>query len=71
MVINCFNSIYIAIERADGNSAEILRLNMAVIAIKDVLYRPCSSTDFSTGISMISTATILYQLFCWLRLCET
>lgn len=62
MVISFFNNIYIAIERARGNSGRILRLNMAVIAIK------MSSTalfvyGFQCGISMISTATILSQLF--------
>lgn len=62
MVISFFNNIYIAIERARGNSGRILRLNMAVIAIK------MSTTalfvyGFHSGISMISTATILSQLF--------
>ena len=42
MVITFFNNVYIAIERARGNSKRILVLNTGVIVIKLVL-TPCSS----------------------------
>lgn len=62
MVISFFNNIYIAIERARGNSGRILKLNMAVIAIK-MGTTALFVYGLNSGISMISTATILSQLF--------
>ena len=62
MVISFFNNIYIAIERARGNSSRILRLNMAVIAVK-MAFTALFVYGLQCGISMISTATILSQLF--------
>lgn len=60
MVIGFFNNIYIAIERARGNSKRILYLNMVVIALKLAL------TAFfvyvlHSGINMIAVATIISQ----------
>lgn len=65
LMITFFNNVYIAIERARGNSQRILFLNMAVIAIKLSLtalfvYR------LNGGINMISLATILSQGFLFL-----
>ena len=60
-VIIFFNNVYIAIERARGNSKRILNLNMMVIGIK------LSLTAFFVyvlkgGINYISIATIVSQL---------
>ncbi len=61
LVIIFFNNVYIAIERARGNSRRILYLNMAVIVVKF-----CLTAWFVYGlngdINMISIATILSQL---------
>lgn len=62
MVISFFNNVYIAIERARGNSKRILNLNIVVIAIK------LSLTAFfvyvlHSGINMIAVATIISQLW--------
>lgn len=60
LVITFFNNVYIAIERARGNSNRILYLNMAVIVVKF-----CLTAWFVYGlhgnINMISIATILSQ----------
>lgn len=60
LVITFFNNVYIAIERARGNSNRILYLNMAVIVVKFGL-----TAWFVYGlhgdINMISIATILSQ----------
>lgn len=60
MVISFFNNVYIAIERARGNSKRILHLNMAVIGVK-----LCLTALFvyvlGSGINMISVATIISQ----------
>ena len=61
LVIIFFNNVYIAIERARGNSKRILNLNMMVIGIK------LSLTAFFVyvlkgGINYISIATIVSQL---------
>lgn len=62
LVIIFFNNVYIAIERARGNSRRILFLNMAVIVVKFSL-----TAWFVYGlhgdINMISLATILSQSF--------
>lgn len=60
MVISFFNNVYIAIERARGNSRRILHLNMVVIVIK------LSLTAYfvyilHSGINMIAIATIISQ----------
>lgn len=61
LVITFFNNVYIAIERARGNSRRILYLNIMVIVVKFVL-----TAWFVYGlkgdINMISIATILSQL---------
>lgn len=61
MVIGFFNNVYIAVERARGNSKRILYLNLWTIAIKLTL------TAFfvyvlQSGIIMIAVATIISQL---------
>lgn len=60
LVLTFFNNVYIAIERARGNSKRILYLNMAVIVVKFGL-----TAWFVYGlhgdINMISVATILSQ----------
>lgn len=60
MVINFFNNVYIAIERARGNSKRILQLNMGVIAVKLSL-TALFVYVLHGGINMISTATIISQ----------
>lgn len=60
MVISFFNNVYIAIERARGNSKRILYLNMIVIVIK------LSLTAYfvyilHSSINMIAVATIISQ----------
>ena len=62
MVISFFNNVYIAIERARGNSKRILHLNMGVIAIKLSL-TALFVYVLHGGINMISTATIIPQCF--------
>lgn len=61
MVIGFFNNIYIAIERARGNSKRILYLNMIVIAMKLVL-TALFVYVLHCGINMIAAATIISQL---------
>lgn len=60
MVISFFNNIYIAIERARGNSKRILNLNMIVIVIKLSL-TAWFVYILHCGISMIAVATIISQ----------
>ena len=60
LVITFFNNVYIAIERARGNSKRILWLNMGVIAVKLAL-TAVFVYALNGGINMISTATILSQ----------
>ena len=62
MVINFFNNVYIAIERARGNSKRILHLNLGVIAIK-LGMTALFVYVLEAGINMISTATIISQCF--------
>lgn len=60
MVISFFNNIYIAIERARGNSKRILYLNTAVILLKLAL-TALFVYVLHSGINMISVATIISQ----------
>ncbi len=62
MVINFFNNVYIAIERARGNSKRILHLNIGVIAIK-LTMTALFVYVLNSGINMISVATIISQCF--------
>ena len=62
MVISFFNNVYIAIERARGNSKRILHLNMGVITIKLSL-TALFVYVMGSGINMISVATIISQIF--------
>lgn len=62
MVASFFNNVYIAIERARGNSRRILKLNMGVIVIKLSL-TALFVYGFHSGINMISVATIISQSF--------
>ena len=61
LVINFFNSVYIAIERTRGHAKKILNLNMAVIAVKLTL-----SAVFvyvlDSGLVMIAVATLAGQI---------
>lgn len=61
MVISFFNNVYIAVERARGNSKRILYLNMVVIAIKLSL-TALFVYVLHSGINMIAVATIISQL---------
>lgn len=61
MVVSFFNNVYIAIERARGNSTRILYLNFIVIITKLIL------TAFfiyvlKSGITMIAVATLISQV---------
>lgn len=60
MVISFFNNVYIAIERARGNSKRILHLNLIVIAIKLSL-TALFVYVLHSGINMIAVATIVSQ----------
>lgn len=60
LVITFFNNVYIAIERARGNSSRILFLNIAVIAAKLGL-TAWFIYGCNGGINMIAAATILSQ----------
>ncbi|WP_124066770.1 MATE family efflux transporter [Clostridium sp. E02] len=60
MVISFFNNVYIAIERARGNSKRILYLNFFVISLKLSL-TALFVYGLKSGINMISIATILSQ----------
>lgn len=60
MVISFFNNIYIAIERARGNSKRILSLNTVVILLKLAL-TALFVYVLHSGINMISVATIISQ----------
>lgn len=60
MVISFFNNVYIAIERARGNSKRILYLNMIVIVIKLSL-TAIFVYVLHSGINMIAVATIVSQ----------
>lgn len=62
LVIMFLNNVYIAVERARGNSKRILYLNMSVIAVKLAL-TAIFVYVMNKGITMISLATIISQLF--------
>lgn len=68
MVITFFNNVYIAIERARGNSKRILILNTAVIVVKLGL-TAWFVYGLDGGINMISCATIISQSFLLLAAC--
>lgn len=68
MVITFFNNVYIAIERARGNSKRILILNTAVIVVKLGL-TAWFVYGLDGGINMISCATILSQSLLLLAAC--
>lgn len=60
MVIMFFNSVYISVERARGNSKRILYLNVIVITVKLSL-TALFVYVFHMGIHMIAAATIISQ----------
>ena len=62
IAIISFNSIYIAIERARGNAKRISLLNTASVLIKLVL-TGIFVYGLRTGITMISVATVIANLF--------
>lgn len=69
MVISFFNNVYIAIERARGNSKRILNLNMVVIGLKLAL-TALFVYVLNCGINMISVATIISQTFLLAAACK-
>ena len=66
--LELFNNVYIAIERARGNSKRILILNTAVIVVKLGL-TAWFVYGLDGGINMISCATIISQSFLLLAAC--
>ena len=68
MVITFFNNVYIALERARGNSKPILILNTAVIVVKLGL-TAWFVYGLGGGINMISCATIISQSLLLLAAC--
>ncbi|MCD7812504.1 MAG: MATE family efflux transporter [Lachnospiraceae bacterium] len=60
LVLSFFNSIYIAMERARGNSRRILHLNTAVIVVKLSL-TALFVYGMGGGVSMIAVATLASQ----------
>ena len=68
MIITFFNNVYIAIERARGNSKRILILNTAVIVVKLGL-TAWFVYGLGGGINMISCATIISQSLLLLAAC--
>ena len=61
-VLSIFNNVYIAIERARGNSKRILRLNMFVIMLK-LSITGVFIYGLNADITMIAVATVFAQLF--------
>jgi len=61
-VLSIFNNVYIAIERARGNSKRILRLNMFVIMLK-LSITGVFIYGLNANITMIAVATVFAQLF--------
>ena len=57
-----FNSIYIAIERSQGNSKRILQLNMVAMLIKFSL-TALGVYVFDAGINFIALSTLVSQIF--------
>lgn len=60
MVIGFFNNVYIAIERARGNSGRILKLNFAAIMVKLSL-TALFVYQLNGGLTSIAAATIISQ----------
>ena len=60
IVLNFFNSVYIAVERARGNSKLILRINVLVLVIKLIL-TAVFIYILNGGIIMIAAANLISQ----------
>lgn len=65
MVVSFFNNVYIAIERARGNSTRILYLNFIVIITKLIL-TAFFVYGLKSGITMIAVATLISQVIMFL-----
>lgn len=65
LVVTFFNNIYIAIERARGNSGRIFWLNLTIILVKFSL-TAWFVYGLGKGISMISAATLISQALLFL-----
>lgn len=61
LVFNFFNTVYISIERARGNSKRIMNLNLMVIVIK-LIITAVAVYGFDSGIVMIAWASVISQL---------
>lgn len=61
-VLSFFNNVYIAIERARGNSKRILSLNMFVIILK-LMITAVFIYGLHADITMIAVATVISQCF--------
>ena len=61
MVVNFLNSVYIAVERARGNSRRIFLLNLAVILVKLSL-TACFVYLLHSDLTMIAVASLLSEL---------
>lgn len=61
-ILNCFNNVYIGIERARGNSKRILYLNMFVIILK-LSITGIFIYGLNADITMIAIASVIAQLF--------
>ena len=61
LVINFFNTVYIAISRSRGHAKKILVLNMATVAIK-LGFSAYFVYIMDSGVTMIAVATLLGQL---------
>lgn len=61
-ILSFFNNVYIAIERARGNSKRILYLNMFVIILK-LSITAIFIYGLNADITMIAIATVIAQLF--------
>lgn len=64
-VVGFFNNVYIAIERARGNSKRIMYLNMGIIVLK-LSITAVFIYILNAGVTMIAVATLISQsaLFC-------
>ena len=61
LVVNFFNTVYLAIERSRGHAKKILALNMVIIVVKLSL-SAVSVYVFHGGLVMIAVATLVGQL---------
>ena len=59
-IIGFFNNVYIAIERARGNSKRIMYLNMGVISLK-LAITAVFIYGLNAGVTMIAVATVISQ----------